>query len=208
LDYSKALAEVDDAELVQRASQGRDEEAFAELMRRHASTSFRLALSILRDRHEAEDQVQNSFFKAWKHLSGFQFESRFSTWFRKIVVNQSLMRLRVVRRVAFHPLEESNEFSSERPRQYAADEPSHEQDLSQDQIFAHLRAEIKKLPPLLREVLILRDLEERSVEEIAAQLGITESAVKSRLARARPMLRERMERYVKPLMSEGWRPAS
>lgn len=187
----------DDAELVRRAVRDRDQEAFAELVRRNASMSFRLALSVLKDRQEAEDEVQNSFFKAWKRLSAFQFESRFSAWFRAIVLNQSLMRLRAARRASLCPLENSNDRSSDRPREYPSGDPSPEQSVSQDELLAHLRTETQRLPPLLREVLILRDLEEKSIEEIAAKLGITDAAVKSRLARARPMLRERMERHVR-----------
>ena len=76
---SHLLAEASEEELVAR-SQQRDEVAFAELMRRNRSASFRLALSVLRDRQEAEDQVQTSFLNAWLHLPRFQSESRFSTW--------------------------------------------------------------------------------------------------------------------------------
>lgn len=199
------LADAVETELVQRAQSG-DELAFAELVRRNASTSFRLALSVLKDRQEAEDEVQNSFFKAWRRLGTFQFESRFSTWFRSIVLNQSLMRLRVVKRVGMRSIDEpgpggggaaSASDSGSRPREYAAGEATAEQSLGDTQLMRHLRAETQKLPPLLRDVLVMRDLEERSIEEIAEKLGISESAVKSRLARARPMLRGRMERHMK-----------
>ncbi|BDC50282.1 sigma-24 [Bryobacterales bacterium F-183] len=199
------LADVPETELVQRAQCG-DETAFAELMRRNASTSFRLALSVLKDRQEAEDEVQNSFFKAWRRLGTFQFESRFSTWFRTIVLNQSLMRLRVVKRVGMRSIDDTGADSSDRPREYATDEATAEQSLADTEIVKHLRAETQKLPPLLRDVLVMRDLEERSIEEIAAALDITESAVKSRLARARPMLRERMERHTKRPVSPAARP--
>ena len=85
----------------------------------------------------------------------------------------------------------------DRPREYPTDELSPEQSLSRDQITARLRLETQRLPPLMREVLILRDLEEVSIEEIASQLGITEPAVKSRLSRASAMLRERMQPHVR-----------
>jgi RNA polymerase sigma-70 factor, ECF subfamily len=189
------ITDADETELVQRALQGGDQDAFAELMRRNATTSFRLALSVLKNRQEAEDEVQNSFFKAWQRLSTFQFESRFSTWLRSIVLNQSLMRFRAARRAPLCPLESSSDHSFDSSPEHAIDEPSPEQTVVRDELLTLLRAETQKLPPLLREVLILRDLEEKSVEDIAAQLGITEAAVKSRLARARPMLRERMERH-------------
>lgn len=189
----RPLAEVPEPELVQRA-QNRDEAAFEELMRRNASTSFRLALSVLKDRQEAEDEVQNSFFNAWKSLGRFQSQSRFSTWFRTIVLNQSLMRLRAVKRANLQSLDDGGD--QDRPREYPTKEKSPEAKLSTDQMTSRLRVEVQKLPPLMREVLVLRDLEELSIEDVASRLEITESAVKSRLSRARAMLRERMELHV------------
>jgi len=191
------LAEVEEAELVGRA-QRRDQEAFAELMRRNTSTSLRLAISVLKDRQEAEDQVQTSFLKAWTGLGGFQSEARFSTWFRRIVLNQSLMRLRVVRRSKLQSLEETiNSDGSSRSR---VDPPSldasPEASLEQNQIHVRLRHEVRKLPPLLRDVLELRDFMELSTEDVAEKLGISVPATKSRLARARAMLRDRMERHI------------
>ena len=189
----RPLAQVPEPELVQMA-QNRDETAFEELMRRNASTSFRLALSVLKDRQEAEDQVQNSFFNAWKRLGTFKSEARFSTWFRTIVFNQSLMRLRVVKRANLQSLDDGGE--QDRPREYPTHDLTPEQILSQSQLTEQLRAETQRLPPLLREVLILRDLEESPIEEIASRLEISEPAVKSRLSRARAMLRQRMQAHV------------
>jgi len=189
---SRPLAEVSEAELVQLAQQ-RDQDAFAELMHRNTSASFRLALSVLKDRQEAEDEVQTSFLKAWIHLPQFQSESRFSTWFRTIVLNQSFMRLRKVRRARLQSLDEQNEDG--RTFEVPASDPGPESEFSQSEISKHLRAEVQKLPPLLRDVLELRDLKQFSTEYVAAKLGISEPAVKSRLARARDMLRQRMERH-------------
>jgi len=138
----------------------------------------------LKDRQDAEDEVQNSFFNAWRRLGTFQFESRFSTWFRTIVMNQSLMRLRVIKRASLQSLDDNGE--SERPKEYPTGDPSPEQSLGRTQITEHLRAETKRLPPLLREVLVLRDLEERPMEEISARLGIKEDRlrlIKSRTLR-------------------------
>jgi len=101
-------AELEESELVTRAQQ-RDEAAFAELMRRNTSPSLRVAISVLKDRQEAEDQLQTSFLKAWTGLTNFQQESKFSTWFRRIVLNQSLMRLRSVRRAKLQSLDDHAE---------------------------------------------------------------------------------------------------
>jgi RNA polymerase sigma-70 factor, ECF subfamily len=188
------ITEASEEELVSRA-QARDEAAFAELMRRNNSASFRLALSVLRDRQEAEDQVQTSFLKAWLHLPGFQSDSRFSTWLRTIVRNQSLMALRKTRNVRFTSLDEPD--ADGRTMELASTSVGPERSLSQSQLSERLNSEVRKLPAKLREVLILRDMEELSTEAAAARMGLSEPAIKSRLNRARAMLRQRMERHTK-----------
>jgi len=190
----RPLQEASEAELV-RLAQERNQDAFAELMQRNASMSFRLALSILKNRQEAEDEVQTSFLKAWVSLPLFKAESKFSTWFRTIVHNQSLMSLRKSRRATLTSLDEPDEDG--RTREVAGAEPGPEVTLGQNQLSGHLKTEVQRLPPLLRDVLVLRDLEQVSTEEAAARLGISEAAVKSRLMRARSTLRERMERHVR-----------
>ena len=175
-------------------AQESDEAAFAELMRRTSASSFRLAVSILRDRQEAEDEVQNSYLKAWRHVGQFQRESKFSTWISRIVVNQCLMRLRKVRGTTFLYLDEVG--SDERMRQHEVMDRSAtpEVDLRNKEIFGVLHKEIGRLPPLLRHVLVLRDVDELSTAEVANRLGMTASAVKSRLLRARIELRHRLEK--------------
>src|SRR5260370_28602346 len=93
-----------DEDLVTMAQQG-DNGAFAELIERHRSSCTKLALSILRDRSDAEDEVQNACWKAFEHIEQFQQDSKFSTWFTRIVVNQCLMRLRQARRDKFFYLD-------------------------------------------------------------------------------------------------------
>lgn len=186
------LAEMDEADLI-RLAQSRDPEAFQELMRRTKSTSMRLALSVVKNREDAEDQVQTSFLNAWKRISSFHMESKFSTWMRTIVMNQSLMHLRSKRRVSLQPLDDGREEGT------VIDpvdvRPSQETTLGQQHLTGHLREELRRLPPIFREVLDLRDLQELTTEEVAARLGISEPAAKSRLSRARQMLRQRMERH-------------
>lgn len=198
ISSDRTLTQVEEAELVQRAQRG-DEAAFAELMRRNSSPSLRLALSVLKDQQEAEDQVQTSFLKAWTGLPSFHLESRFSTWFRTIVMNQCLMRLRVLRRVNIQSLDDNGD--SEQPLEPQCTRTSPENDLANREMSEHLRREIKRMPPLLRDVLILRDLEQLPIEEVAGRLNLTEAAAKSRLGRARAMLRERMMRHVGPALS-------
>jgi len=192
-ELSSTLADYADDELVLRAQES-DEAAFGELMRRTSASSFRLAVSILRDRQEAEDEVQNSYLKAWRHVGQFQRESKFSTWISRIVVNQCLMRLRKVRGTTFVYLDEVG--SDERMRQHEVMDRSAtpEVDLRNKEISGVLHREIGRLPPLLRHVLVLRDVDELSTAEVANRLGMTASAVKSRLLRARNELRQRLRK--------------
>jgi len=189
---NRPLSGSSEAELVERA-QNRDPDAFAELMSRNASPSFRLALSVLKDRQEAEDEVQTSFMKAWVSLPNFKSEARFSTWFRTIVMNQSLMRLRQIRRANLRSLDEEDDEG--RTREVASTDPLPEARLSRAELTQLMDSEVRKLPPMFREVLVLRDLEELPTDEVASRLGISEPALKSRLSRARAMLRQRMERH-------------
>jgi len=188
------LEQSEESLLVERAQKG-DEEAFQELMRRTRSTSLRLALSIVKNREEAEDQVQTSFFKAWKNLPGFQREARFSTWLRTIVVNQSLMHLRSRRRAPVQALDDYRDEGL--PLDPADTRESHEATLASGQMRERLRKEIQRLPPLFREVLELRDLQELPTEDVAQRLGISEAAMKSRLFRARQLLRQRLQPHSK-----------
>ena len=181
-------------ELVIRA-QNHDEAAFAVLMSRTSSASFRLALSILRDRQEAEDQVQNSYVKAWRHMGQFQREAKFSTWMTRIVTNQCLMRLRQLRRASFVYIDDRDEAAGTRPKELADSRSSHETELGNLELAGIVRREINSLPAILRNVLMLRDVNELPVAEVAERLNISLSAVKSRLLRARAELRERLEKH-------------
>ncbi len=102
--YSPAFAQVEDDALVSLAQDG-DNSAFAELVQRHSNICQRLAVSILRNQEDAEDEVQNAVWKAYQHLAGFNQEAKFSTWLSRIVVNQCLMRLRKDKRARFIHLE-------------------------------------------------------------------------------------------------------
>ena len=183
-----------DDELVIRAQES-DEAAFGELMRRTSSASFKLAVSILRDRQEAEDEVQNSYLKAWRHVGQFQREAKFSTWLARIVVNQCLMRLRKLRAASFVYLDEVSAEDGSRQRELTDVSATPERSLGSKEMSEVLQREIRRLPPLLRHVLILRDVEELSSAEVASRLRISTSAVKSRLLRARRQLRDCLERH-------------
>ena len=183
-----------DSELVREAQSG-DESAFEELMRRNYSISLKLAISIVRDREDAEDEVQNAFWSAYRHLGQFQHEAQFSTWLSRIVVNQCLMRLRKLRHARLVFLDEP--VGADQVRFELLDQsPGPETQTAQREISAFLRREIRRIPPLLRKVMLLRDIQEIEMPEVARHLGISVPAAKSRLLRARSHLRERLQEHL------------
>ncbi|MDQ2775516.1 MAG: sigma-70 family RNA polymerase sigma factor [Acidobacteriota bacterium] len=184
-----------DGELVELCQTG-DQEAFAELMVRHEITAMKVAFSILRDKQDAEDETQNAFWKAYEHINQFNREAKFSTWLTRIVVNQCLMRLRQLRRAKFLYLEDAVAPGDENMTLELRDfRRSAEQDLGRDEVAKVLHEEIRRTPPLLRHVFLLRDVEHRPMPEVAERLGISVAAAKSRLLRARLELRQRMSRH-------------
>jgi len=187
--------EMQDSELVELC-QGGDQLAFGELIRRHQTSAMKVALSIVRDRLDAEDEVQNAFWKAYQHISQFQQDAKFSTWLTRIVVNQCLMKLRQARRVKFAYLDDAQPGDDMQMFELRDFRISPEQQLGQTEVAKVLRHEIRRTPPLLRNVFLLRDVENRPMPEVAERLGISVAAAKSRLLRARSELRERMKRHL------------
>lgn len=175
--------------------QGGDNSAFDELMKRHQTAVMKIALSIVRDKQDAEDEVQNAFWKAYQHINQFQRDAKFSTWLTRIVVNQCLMRLRQARRAKFAYLDEVQAGEEIGPFELRDVGPSPEESLGQSEMSQVLDREIGRTPPLLRKVFLLRDVQERPMTEVASDLGISVAAAKSRLLRARSELRNRLERH-------------
>jgi RNA polymerase sigma-70 factor (ECF subfamily) len=187
-------ADIADEKLVKLCQHG-DNAAFAELMSRHRGTASKLALSILRYKSDAEDEVQNAFWKAYEHIHQFQQDAKFSTWLTRIVVNQCLMRLRQGRRARFCFLDDAAVGDEVMAPELPDKRRSPEQELGRMEIVQALREEIQRIPPLLRHVLMMRDVQERPMVEVAEELGISVAAAKSRLLRARAELRQRMKRH-------------
>lgn len=174
-----------------------DPAAFRLLMRRHNQAMFRTARSILREDAEAEDAVQEAYLNAYRRIGGFRGESKLSTWLLGIVINEALGRLRRRRRsAAVISLEGDRPGDWEDAMQNApgarTDEPEHEAMRAQTRRL--LEAKIDRLPDAFRTVFVLRALEETSVEDTAAILGIPEATVRSRFFRARALLRDSLSR--------------
>lgn len=192
-NLSNDLDGFEDGELVFMAQRG-DDQAFTELIRRHQSSCLKLAISVLRDLPDAEDQVQNSFWNAFEHIGQFQGESKFSTWLGRIVVNQCLMRLRQKKRAKAFFVDDAV-FTELEPIHFPAEIQTPEESFGRQEVAWVLHKEISCIPPLLRHVFLLRDVQQLPMPEVAHRLGISISAAKSRLLRSRSELRLRMAKY-------------
>ena len=183
------LSTAADGALVERAATG-NTQAFEALMRRYNRTLFRTARAILRDDAEAEDALQEAYIQAYRSLSGFRAEAKLSTWLARIVVNESLMRLRKqTRRAEIVPIQSSSAVADV---EQISDTQMNKPDESAEraQMRRLLEVQIDALPDSYRTVFMLRAVEEMSVEETAAVLGIPSATVRTRFFRARSMLRE------------------
>jgi len=193
-DTRTELTELSDQQLVDLARCG-DQSAFGELAQRHWRKCVGLATFFLRNRGDAEDQAQNAFLKAYEHLDQYQGGAEFSTWLARIVANECLMLMRFRRRARFIYVDETpSEFHSV-PVQLVLAGPDPEGELAFTQLTQVLRWEIRRIPSLMRNVMLLRDIQGLPIRDVASRLGITVSAAKSRLVRARAELRNRMTRH-------------
>jgi RNA polymerase sigma-70 factor (ECF subfamily) len=183
---------VSDSELLERARQGHAD-AFSTLVRRHDRYLYRMARSILRDEQEAEDVVQETYLKALPKIVDFRGEASLRTWLTRIALNEALQRKR---RQRLHVDLGEVDMARERVRSQIQLSPltqaTPESEAARNQIRHVLEGAIDDLPPAFRTVLVLRDVEDASVEETAKVLGIKAETVRTRLHRARNMLRERL----------------
>ena len=184
-----AQAGIRDADLVASAARG-DVRSFERLMRQYNRTMFRTARAILRDDAEAEDALQEAYMQAYRSLGSFRADARFSTWLARIVVNESLMRLRkAARRASIVPIQAAAPVDEvEQVSDDAMEKP--ESSAARAEMRRLLEAQIDLLPDAYRTVFMLRAVEEMSVEETSAVLGIPPATVRTRFFRARSLLRE------------------
>jgi RNA polymerase sigma-70 factor (ECF subfamily) len=181
-----------EAELVELARQG-NTHAFGELFRQNYNACLRRARWMIRNRSDAEDEVQNACWKAFQRLDQFRGEGTFSAWLSRIVENQCLMRIREERQLRFLHLDEASE--SNIRIELVAQMMDPEDQLGDQQLDSLLRREISRIPPLLRNVMLLYDVEELPMPEVAARLGLSIPAAKSRLMRARVEMRARLSKH-------------
>ena len=199
LDDSSAgpsVGTLDDGALAARAAEG-DEAAFECIMRRHNRLLFRTARSILKGDAEAEDALQDAYLRAWPALAGFRAEAKLSTWLVRIVINESLGRLRQ-RSASVIPLSATADADGHSAEGWMEDDPDHRPDRQamRGEIRRLMEARIDLLPDAFRSVFMLRAVEEMSVEEVAIALDVPEATVRSRFFRARGLLRDGLARDV------------
>jgi RNA polymerase sigma-70 factor (ECF subfamily) len=179
-----------DDDLVQAAQSG-DHEAFAELCRRHTQIARQKILAIVRHREDAEDALQETMLRAYANLGRFRQASKFSTWITAIGINAALTVIRKRKSRREFDIEPN---SPEEPVWDIADQtPDPEGHVAKEQMLLLLRAELKALPPQMREVVASSCDQDSSQQEAADALGISVAAFKSRLLRGRRSLRSSFE---------------
>ncbi|WP_274629360.1 RNA polymerase sigma factor [Arvimicrobium flavum] len=191
-----------DADLVRRA-RARDGGAFRTIMKMCNQRLYRTARSIVRDDREAEDVVQEAYVLAFTHLDGFRSDSTLATWLTRIVINEALGRLRKRRR------RPEVGYSGDRLLEaeiiqfpHANDDP--ERTMAQRQILQLVERATDSLPLAYRAVFVARVIEGLSIEETAQLLRVREGTVKTRLHRARHLVRERLEAEMGPVLLDAF----
>jgi RNA polymerase sigma-70 factor, ECF subfamily len=198
----KELGKPGEAELIRRFKQG-EIEAFYELVRPFERAVFLTALSLVKNDADAEEVAQEAILKAFKNLSRFRQEAKFSTWLIQITINEGKMKLRKDRRHLYESLDEGqqNDEGDYIPKDFADWREIPSEALEQKRLREALTKALNSLPEKYRTVLILRDVQQLSIHETAQILGLSEANVKTRLSRARLQMRDALA----PGLDGAWR---
>ncbi|MBZ0111575.1 MAG: RNA polymerase sigma factor [Thermoanaerobaculia bacterium] len=183
----------DDLLLAQRVSR-QDRAAVEVMMRRYNARLFRVARSVLNDDSESEDALQDAYLDVLRNIGGFRGESRLSTWLTRVVINRALMRRRSQRsRPVLVPFEDESqrEFNATRVSERKSESPIRK--IQRSEIRRLIEQRLDDLPLNFRTVFVLREVEGLTMTEIAEILEIPEATVRSRLFRARRLLRNALE---------------
>jgi RNA polymerase sigma-70 factor (ECF subfamily) len=163
-----------------------DKAAFEHLIRRYNQRLFRIGMSMLDHEADAEDAMQTTYINAWLHLAQFRRESSFSTWLTRIMLNQCLEQQRKTRLVRTRIIQPDNSMNTRTPGS----------ELVNKELSSLLENAIQRLPEKYRLVFVLREVEDLSVRETSEVLEIGASNVKTRLNRAKAMLRDELKGYM------------
>jgi RNA polymerase sigma-70 factor (ECF subfamily) len=185
-------------DLIARVQRGQNE-LFYELVKPYERRVYAAAMAILRNEHDAEDAAQEAMLKALANIRQFRAEARFSTWLIQITVNAALMRRRRERTVMMEAIDgrrSGDEESEYAPRDFADWREIPSEALERKEVRQRLAEALGTLDRKYREVFVMRDMEHLNIQETAEALGISVASVKTRLLRARLMLRD--------LLAAGW----
>ena len=177
--------------LIRRVHEG-NADAFCELVRPYERAVFLAALAIVKNDADAEEVAQEAVLKAFKGLSRFRQEAKFSTWLIQITINEAKMKLRKDRRHLYESIDEGqhNDEGDYVPKDFADWREIPSEALEQRELRDALTKALESLPEKYRTVLILRDVQHLSINETAKALGLSEANVKTRLSRARLQMRD------------------
>lgn len=190
-----------DEEIAHRVREG-ETALFEVLMRRHNQRVYRAVRAILRDEAEVEDVMQQAYVLAFTHLSQFEGSARFSTWLIRIAVNEALQHLR--RRHRLVALDSEDGRQEEGMKRLERNAPDPEQQAFGRELGRLLELTVDELPVLYRSVFMLREVERLSTAEAAAALSVSEEVVKTRLHRAKALMRERLEGRLDSQLGEAF----
>jgi RNA polymerase sigma-70 factor, ECF subfamily len=181
----------DEQDLIRRVQEG-DTDAFYELVRPYERAVFLSALSLVKNDADAEEVAQEAILKAFKAISRFRQEAKFSTWLIQISINEAKMKLRKDRRHLYESMDEGqqSEEGDYIPRDFADWREIPSEALEQKELRDALATALNSLPDKYRTVLVLRDVQHLNITETAQLLGISEANVKTRLCRARLQMRD------------------
>jgi RNA polymerase sigma-70 factor, ECF subfamily len=194
-EFAVTAVASDDLDLV-HASKNGDVAAFEQLVKRYDRKLLRIAQSVTNNREDSQDAVQEAFLKAFQNLGDFREESKFSTWLIRITLNQSVMKLRKQRSTREVSLDEDFQADADKlPMEVTDWAPNPEQLYRTSELRDILIRTLRELPPILRTVFVLRDIEGLTIDQTAEVLNVSHTAVKARLLRARLQLRERLNNY-------------
>lgn len=185
------LSDLCESELIERVCQG-DKESFYVLVQPCERAVYAAAMSILNNPADAEEVAQEAVLKALSHLASFRRESKFSTWLIQITINEARLKLRKDRRHLYESVDEpqNGDEGDYIPKDFADWREVPSEALEQTELRDALKRGLESLAPRYREVLILRDVQQMSIEETAQVLGLTNGSVKTRLRRARLQMRD------------------
>jgi RNA polymerase sigma-70 factor, ECF subfamily len=180
-----------EAELIAQVKGG-NVEAFYELVRPYERAVFLAALSLVKNDADAEEVSQEAILKAFKNLSRFRQEAKFSTWLIQISINEARMKLRKDRRHLYESMDDGpqNDEGDYMPKDFADWREIPSEALEQKELRKALTRALNSLPEKYRTILILRDVQHLSIAETAQVLGLSEANVKTRLCRARLQMRD------------------